>query len=161
MRWATALEHAHREHIGTPGRKARRNGAEVGRCAALGSRSTKAGPSSLCAASCRRRSRSGCRRGGNQTGTEQADFTDTRVRQQRLGERAARPAAAGQLRVERREAAGHGHVGMAGELVAEPERGVQGFGPCRRRVPGARRTGLVFDIKQLIICFWQPVCNDA
>ena len=56
--------------------------------------------------------------GRDEAGAQQADFADTGLRQQQLGERAAWPAAAGQLRVERFEPAGHSGVGVAGELVA-------------------------------------------
>ena len=59
---------------------------------------------------------------------EQADLADAGMRQQQLGERPARPAAAGQLGVERGEAGRHRVAAAAAELVAEPERRMQGFG---------------------------------
>jgi len=59
---------------------------------------------------------------------EHADLADAGVGQQQLRQGAARPAAAGKLGVETGEAARHGIAADAAELMAEPERRVQGFG---------------------------------
>ena len=76
--------------------------------------------------------------GGRQTRRQQANFTHARMRQQQLGEHPARPATAGQLRVQQLEAAGHGSVGVAPQLMAQPQRGVQGFGRSDRFMPTQR-----------------------
>jgi hypothetical protein len=65
---------------------------------------------------------------GDEAGCQQADFAHAGVRQQQFGEGAARPAATGQLGVERPEPAVHGRVNLPAESVGEPERGVQAFG---------------------------------
>ena len=72
---------------------------------------------------------------------EQADFADAGMRQQQLAQDPARPAAARQLGVERGETARYRMRRTAPQLVAEPERRMQGFrGPARRhRRPPERR----------------------
>ena len=76
---------------------------------------------------------------------EQADLADARMRQQQFAQDPARPAAAGQLGVERGEAAGHGVRGAATQLMTEPQGRMQGFGGApvehgqRPRAQAARR----------------------
>ena len=59
---------------------------------------------------------------------QQTNFAYPGVRQQQFGERAARPAASGQLRIERGKPAGQALFGVAPELVTTPQIGMQGFG---------------------------------
>ena len=56
---------------------------------------------------------------------EQAHLADARMRQKQLAQHPPRPAAPGELRVERGETGGHDLAAAAAELVAEPEGGVQ------------------------------------
>ena len=70
---------------------------------------------------------------------EQADLADAGMGQQQLAQHPARPAAVGQLGIERGEAARHRTDGAAAELVAEPACRMQGFRRQARR--GRRRAG--------------------
>ncbi len=65
---------------------------------------------------------------GHEAQGQQADLADAGMRQQQLGERTARPAATGELRIELRKPAGHRRLGMPAQLVPEPERRVQRLG---------------------------------
>jgi hypothetical protein len=63
-----------------------------------------------------------CRERGERR-AEQAQLADAIVRGQELGEAAGRPAAAGQFRVERREAGRHARARHLSERVAAPDVG--------------------------------------
>jgi hypothetical protein len=68
-----------------------------------------------------------CNRGQHRR--QQAQFTDAGVRQQQLGQRARRPAAAGQFGVQFGKAAGVHHAALLADLVGAPQRRVQLLGP--------------------------------
>jgi len=64
---------------------------------------------------------------------QQAQLTDAGVRQQQLGQHLMRPAAAGQLGIERGEAARGDTPGRRAELMRAPQRSQSGRHLARRR----------------------------
>ena len=83
---------------------------------------------------------------------QQPHLADAGVRQQQLGQRLARPAAAGQLGIERGKTAAHGGLARAAQLVGAPQRGMQGFGAASKAAAGS---GSPFDDCTFIQLFRQ------